>query len=227
MRKISDLKKWEVNPRKITESQKRILKKGVDEFGDLSGIIYNKQLDCLVGGHQRTSILDPNSEIVIEKKYDQPTDMGTVAEGYILQNGERYRYREVAWDQEKHAAAALMANQAGGDWDWSMLPKILSELEGNGYGDIELTGFDLVDVEKILGGPAETIDRKAEWEGMPEFDQDNKTYRTIFVHFLDESAIKKFEELMQQPITDKTKYIWYPQSTRDDLTKTRIVSNES
>ena len=202
MAKISDLNKWAVNPRKITESEKRILKKGIEEFGDLSGIVYNVKMNCLVGGHQRTSVIGPDSEVFIEKKYSTPTEKGTVAEGYVLHNGERYSYREVAWDEPKHAAAALMANEAGGDWDWGMLPKIMAELEGNGFADIELTGFDLVDVEKILGGVdnshekfMNTAEYKTNMEKLASYlDKDTRRISFIFGKDEYEEVTKYFSE---------------------------------
>ena len=93
--KVKDLKKNERNPRKITAQQQAGLRASVEEFGDLGGIIYNVQSKRLVGGHQRSSVLSPNSRIKIEKKYETPTRTGTVAEGYVIQNDERYSYREV------------------------------------------------------------------------------------------------------------------------------------
>jgi hypothetical protein len=57
----------------------------------------------------------------------------------------------------------------------------------------------------------EPFDPNAEWQGMPEFEQEDKlgAYQ-IIVHFEDEKSLKAFAELTQQSITVKTKYIWYP-----------------
>ncbi|MCI0563624.1 MAG: hypothetical protein MN733_34560, partial [Nitrososphaera sp.] len=47
---------------------------------------------------------------MITQRYRKPTRTGTVAEGYVIADGERYHYREVNWDEETHAAANIAAN---------------------------------------------------------------------------------------------------------------------
>jgi hypothetical protein len=50
-----------------------------------------------------------------------------------------------------------------------------------------------------------------EWVGMPEFTQGNlEPYRTIRVHFKNEEDIALFAALIEQKISDKTKYVWFP-----------------
>ncbi len=45
------------NPRRITDKKLDMLKKAVSEFGDLSGIVFNRTTGQLVGGHQRVKVL--------------------------------------------------------------------------------------------------------------------------------------------------------------------------
>lgn len=73
---IRDLKPAGYNPRKITKSQLERLKKSLDEFGDLSGIVFNVRTQTLIGGHQRTKNFDPAWEIIKEPHTDA---VGTVA----------------------------------------------------------------------------------------------------------------------------------------------------
>jgi hypothetical protein len=50
-----------------------------------------------------------------------------------------------------------------------------------------------------------------EWKGMPEFTQEDKTaYKTVILHFSDQEAVDNFSTLIDQPITDKTRTLWYP-----------------
>lgn len=57
-----------------------------------------------------------------------------------------------------------------------------------------------------------------EWKGMPEFAQADKTaYRSIHVHFANEEAVQKFAELVGHKITEKTRYLWYPEIVIDRL----------
>lgn len=190
MKKVSDLKAWELNPRKISENSRRILKKGVDQFGDLSGIIYNRRLDRLIGGHQRSQVLNPEDTITIETNYDPPTEKGTVAEGFVMHCGEKYRYREVDFSEEEHAAASTMANNAGGEWDWSMLAKVLSELDANGFEDMELAGFSDLELEKILGGPVEATE-------MPELKTGDREPFQQMAFILHDDQVEQVKTAMQ------------------------------
>jgi hypothetical protein len=57
----------------------------------------------------------------------------------------------------------------------------------------------------------EPTDPRAEWVGMPEFNQeDKKSFRYLIVHFADEQSAKEFFELIRQSDTGKTKSIWFP-----------------
>jgi len=155
MAEVSDLKPAPYNPRKITDEKLELLRRGMAAFGDLSGIVFNRTTQRLVGGHQRVKHFDPSSDVTIVTKYDPPTQHGTVAEGYILYDGERWSYREVEWDDEQHEAAAnIAANLQGGEFDWPSLTEIVSDLEGHGY-DANLVGFTDTELERILTGFAD------------------------------------------------------------------------
>ena len=47
---------------------------------------------------------------------------------------------------------------------------------------------------------------------MPEFVQDDLTpHRSLKVHFQDQKGVEDFAKLIEQKITDKTKWVWYPE----------------
>lgn len=73
--KIKDLKAAGYNPRKISDKHLAMMKKSMVEFGDLSGIIFNRRTGNLVGGHQRVKNFDPDWEIIKEKFQD---GLGTI-----------------------------------------------------------------------------------------------------------------------------------------------------
>ena len=55
------------------------------------------------------------------------------------------------------------------------------------------------------------FDEENEWEGMPEFVQEDLTSkRKIIVHFRNDEDVAKFSEIMEQKITPKQKSLWYP-----------------
>jgi hypothetical protein len=51
-----------------------------------------------------------------------------------------------------------------------------------------------------------------EWQGMPEFIQEDLTsFRSIKVHFRNRDDVNKFAELIGQAITPKQKALWFPE----------------
>jgi len=142
--RVSDLAPNPKNPRKISDAKLEQLKKALVEFGDLSGIVFNRRTGQLVGGHQRSKVLDSGAEVVIAKSYPKPTKTGTVAEGYVTDyTGERYAYREVDWDKHREMAANVAANKGAGEWDLPELTTWLKELASFDVDfDLDLTMFD-------------------------------------------------------------------------------------
>ncbi len=147
--KLKDLKPDPDNPRTISEEKLSSLRKSLEEFGDLSCIVYNELEDKLVGAHQRLKIFSSSSKIVITDKYKKPNRQGTIREGYVLIDGEKFKYRVVRWTKEKHKAAMLAANKHSGEWDQKKLAEIVESLKGSSL-DFGLTGFDFGDFPKIF-----------------------------------------------------------------------------
>lgn len=56
---VADLMPSSYNPRTITDEKLMMLGKAMQEFGDLSGIVFNIRTGQLIGGHQRIKHLDP------------------------------------------------------------------------------------------------------------------------------------------------------------------------
>jgi hypothetical protein len=57
---------------------------------------------------------------------------------------------------------------------------------------------------------------KPDWAGMPEFTQeDQEAYRTIKVHFRTQADVDAFAALLEQTLTDKTRYVWFPKPARE------------
>lgn len=150
--KLSDLALNPKNPRKITDEKLGQLKKALAAFGDLSGIVYNRRTKQLVGGHQRSKTLDPDSLIVITKKFDKPSKTGTTREGYLEVKGERFSFREVDWDVAREKAANIAANKGAGQWDLPQLNEWLKELSSFDLDfDLSLTMFDDDELKEIAG----------------------------------------------------------------------------
>ena len=143
-KKVKDLIPSERNPRKISQAQLDRLTKSMDEYGDLSGLVFNCRTDRIVGGHQRRKLFNDAWPIIVEQraKKGQALDThGTVALGYV-ENPEtkaRWTYREVDWDEKREMAASIAANVQGGEFD-ELLKRDAIEFIDDGTLDLDLIG---------------------------------------------------------------------------------------
>lgn len=151
------MNQYHKNPRGISQKQSEDLEAWLNEFGDLSGVVHNIQTDEIIGGNQRSKVFNINEcEIEIVKSYDEPTKTGTMAEGYIIYNDERYTYRQVSWTPEQCEKANIIANKAGGFWEWDILENDFGAelLKECGFNEAELHNqFDKE--EETEGKPGE------------------------------------------------------------------------
>ena len=68
--------------------------------------------------------------------------------------------------------------------------------------------------------PAEIFDVNKEWQWaqMPEYIQEDKQgYQSVIIHFETKEDVAKFAKILNQTITDKTKYLWYPEHEKQNL----------
>ena len=148
------------NPRKVTPKKMDMLRRALERFGDLGGVVFNIRSSQLVGGHQRVqSFHAMGGAPVIEQTFDPPTKVGTVRLGYIESNGERFSYREVDWDEATEASANIAANKGAGDWSIPELQEMLFDLDSMNF-DLDLTMFDEKEREALMGGAPGTAEEK-------------------------------------------------------------------
>ena len=70
----------------------------------------------------------------------------------------------------------------------------------------------------VLPQTAAANDPAAEWGGMPEFAQEDQLgWKQLIVHFEGPEALQAFARLVEQSITEQTRWIWYPYKPRRDL----------
>ncbi len=109
----------------------------------------------------------------------------------------------------------------GSGWDTDLLLEELGRIADLEI-DTNLTGFSEVEIIALFEGlhtevgdaPTEES-QQGDWSVMPEFHQpDDKAFRTVIVHFNDQSSVDAFATLIGKNITEKTKYLWYPEMDR-------------
>ncbi len=149
--RIKDLKEASYNPRTITDKRLGKLKKSIRQFGDLSGVVFNKRTGALVSGHQRLKTVRDEKTRIDTKKYEDK--YGTVEIGYIYvaaSTGEiAIPLRIVDWsDKKTEMAANLAANAQGGEFDKVKLKAVVAKLETGNF-DIELTGLETSEIRTL------------------------------------------------------------------------------
>jgi len=197
--KVSELKHYRKNPRKITDQKFEQLGESLEHYGDLGGIVVNVSSGEVIGGNQRTRFFkEHESEVTIEKVSLASKDVqGTVAIGYIVYKGNRYNYREVEWDEATEMRANIIANKVTGFFDNEVLLSDFSEelLLETGFESFELGFFDeksrpTIDVDNFNSGLDSYLDGEIK---QVVLYMDSATY---------ESSLEKLKELMEKTGVD-------------------------
>lgn len=124
---IHEIKPAAYNPRKDLKPGDPAydrLKKGLDQFGLVEPLVWNKRTGNLVGGHQRFKIL-------LERGV-------TVAPVSV-----------VDLDDREEKALNLALNRHAGEWDMASLADLVRELDGSSF-DLEVSGFSTDELEKLV-----------------------------------------------------------------------------
>ena len=81
---LNSLTPADYNPRVISKADYAALKNSIGTFGDMSGLVFNRQTGSIVGGHQRANAYKEGGGVIeITEALDAPNEVGTVARGYV------------------------------------------------------------------------------------------------------------------------------------------------
>lgn len=87
--------------------------------------------------------------------------------------------------------------------------------------------MELDDDERVSLDQKDDKEWMKHWTGMPEYKQeDNPTYKTLYVHFRNKEDYEEFAKLIGQPLTDKTKSTWHPRLDRTENALMRWIEEE-
>ncbi|URO00943.1 ParB/Srx family N-terminal domain-containing protein [Leclercia adecarboxylata] len=174
----------------------------IKEFGWTNPILIDEAGE-IIAGHGRVLAaeqlgIDPVPTITLSGLSDSQKRAYRLADNRLPRNAQ--------WD-EKLLSLEIVA---------------LSELDF----DIEKIGFSEAEISKLL--KIEPDDIQEHWVGMPDFNQtDQNGCRQLIVHFETAIDVQNFVVLLGQKITDKTKYLWYPEQRRDLVSDKAYISDES
>ncbi len=130
--KVSSLRASEYNPRKISAKELAKLKESIQEFGYVQPVIWNKQTNTIVGGHQRVrAMLD--------------LGMGDESIDVVV----------VDLSPEREQALNVALNRISGEWDKKLLGQLLQDMDEQMRA---LSGFDEEEISKLIDAITEKID---------------------------------------------------------------------
>ncbi|GKU79875.1 ParB N-terminal domain-containing protein [Paenibacillus sp. L3-i20] len=129
------------------------LKRSIETFGYVEPIVWNERTGNMVGGHQRFKIM-------VNESGNTELDVSVVD-----------------LDDEKEKLLNITLNKVTGRWDDESLARLLDELQSNG-ADVELTGYDGSEINRLLADFTEPIDDqlgdfKNRELSISEFDEEN------------------------------------------------------
>ena len=105
-------------------------------------------------------------------------------------------------EKEREKLTIFLHKGAAGEWNFD----VLSEWD---VPDLLKWGFKSYE----LGIQGENIDYEKEWEGMPEFEQEDlSAIKMIKVNFATIADMDTFSDLVGQKITERTRSIWFPKA---------------
>ena len=165
-------------------AQQNALSGVLKEVGLVQNVVANRTTGHLVDGHLR---------VMLAMRENQPVVPVT--------------WVELSEEEEHLILASLDPLAAMATADAGALDALLSSVQS---GEEAVT--NMLAQLAARSGLYNTDDPNALWQGMPEFEQEDKTaYQSIHIHFADQEAVDEFAVLIGQKITRRTRSTWYPQ----------------
>ena len=138
----------------------------------------------LIGGHMRKRVLLSNGA--------KPGDEVDV------------RYPDRQLTEREAEELAIRLNKNSGDWNWDTL--------ANAFEVDDLLDWGFTEHDLGIDNP---INFDEHWKGMPETDnEDLAAVKIIKVHFASLEDIEPFSKLIDQPLTENTRSIWFPKAKK-------------
>lgn len=208
--KFGDIKPYKNNPKEHDREQIELVKKSIERNDYIQPIVLWKNNEIIIGHCRYYAMkeMEISGSTKIEAVDRSNLTRKQADTLRILDN----KSNESKWDRE------------------ALRSEIERIFEGIEIDEIEISeiGFninEIADAINFQSDISEDIDHKKEWNGMPEFENNAKAYKSLPVHFETENDMKKFAELINIEINESTKYIWFPYKEREK-SKNKAYVNE-
>ena len=171
--KLADIKPAPYNPRvQLTEKDQeyKALDASIAESGLVLPLIVNARDNCLIGGHQRLSVLLAAGE----------TETNAVV---------------VDLDEAQAKALCIALNKLDGEWDYGQLAEIIQELIQEGE-NLTATGFTEQDIGDLLGEIRGELEEDGDTEGSEDEDDTADGIKCLVGDYRFTLTEVEFEDLM-------------------------------
>lgn len=177
------------------------LRNSISEHGLIVPFFVWKEADKLIDGHQRHRVMINEGWLMpVPVVYISAEDEQDAKRKLLVISSQYGRVTQDGWD----------------DFTWDV-PEA-----------VEIAQFDALPFVFGEFGPTDAAnDPWEEWEGMPEFEnEDMKPLLSLRVHIWTQDDIKAFAELIGQTVTVSTKWIHFPPLDTSDPNKAHGISLE-
>lgn len=185
---VSKLRPWDKNPRKNDGTPVKKVMQSITKFGFAAPIVARTNGE-IIAGHTRWKAAIELGLKTVPVRYLDLSD----ADAHTLAIADNRLNEEAEWDNTK-------------------LTQIINELMLQPDVVITDTGMDQGDLNRLLAEKG-VNDYQAEWVGMPECEnEDISGWGSVKINFAKREDMEAFSKLVGQPLTEKTKSIWFPKA---------------
>jgi hypothetical protein len=202
-RKVADLIPYARNSRTHSEAQVAQIAASIREWGWTMPILVD-ETGNIIAGHGR---------VMAAQKLGINDVPCMTAEG---------------WSEAKRRAYVIADNKLAlnAGWDNEILRVEIEEIKELDF-DLTLIGFDAAEITGLfLEQEDGETNAEEEWQGMPEFEDQDPCFRKVIVNFDTAADVQNFFDLLDQKDTGKTKSIWFPEKERRDLEAMRWAEDD-
>ena len=166
-------------------------------------------------GAGRSITVDKNGRIISGNKTAETAMAIGMDDAVVVESsGDKvivHKRTDIDLGTSKGRALAIADNRIGElnlDWDMDVLSKLGDEVDLFEF-------FHPSEIASVIEQGEADVDYDKEWEGMPEFSQENQhPVRQIVVSFESDEHVAAFGKLIGANITEKTKSVYYPVQPR-------------
>lgn len=178
-------------------------------------------------GAGRSILSDKNGYIVAgNKTLERAVDLGILDVIEVETDGNQLvvvKRKDLDLLSDQRARALAYADNRVGqlDLEWN-LEQLLADV--NAGLQLPTSLFTEMELEHLLHLSETVDDPLGEWQGMPEFEQEDQNAKfQITVYFATEEDIAEFAQAIDQPVTKDTKTVHIPAQGRRDGKSYRVV----